>query len=205
MTSRQKPKSATKPAPVRNIDEFNQERLSLDAAHLQNENGRDTFLGLAHTAMFAASISFVGDVTPLNDAIFKPVLFLGWSLDVVGLVSLTCSFQAARYAIDRRREALNESTAPDAKWAERLNGVALWTFPFAVLCIFAFVSVNLFHMTSQTPKPPTAPVVIQKGATPPQRAPSHVGPTTPSTGVVPGPRAPEPAPTPAPSPPSPKK
>jgi hypothetical protein len=66
MTAKRKPKAEQQPIPARSIADFNHERQVLDASHAQNESGRDTFLGLAHTAMFAASISFVGDVTPVS-------------------------------------------------------------------------------------------------------------------------------------------
>lgn len=201
MASKQKRDASLPPTPSRSISDYNYELKNLDAAHAQNEAGRDAFLGLAHTALFAASISFVGDVTPLGKAILKPVLVFAWALSVIGLVSLTISFQAARQAIDRRREALNDPIPPDSKSAEYLNAVALWTFPIAVLCIFAFVSANLIHMSNDPPRPTTAPVVIKKGVTPPPRAPSHDGSPTPSTGVIPSPRAP----APTPPPPAPKK
>ena len=121
------------------------EREALDAAHAQNEAGRDAFAALAHTALFAASVSFVGDVTPLKDAVWKPLLITGWTADVIGLLALTLSFGAARRTIDARRAALNDTEAPGGLALEALNGVALWSFPVALLCLFSFVTANVIH------------------------------------------------------------
>ncbi|MGC4252342.1 MAG: hypothetical protein QM605_13010 [Sphingobium sp.] len=109
----------------RSLDDFNHERQALDAAHAQNEAGRDAFIALAHTALFAASVSFVGDVAPITEAIWQPALILGWSADVVGLLALTFSFGAARKAIDARRAALNDPDPPNDRICEWLNATAL--------------------------------------------------------------------------------
>lgn len=129
----------------RNPDDFAHERQALDAAHAQNEAGRDAFVALGHTALFAASVSFVGDVAPLTEAIWKPMLLAGWSADVIGLLALTLSFGAARRSIDARRAALNDSEAPTSGGLELLNGIALWCFPVALLCLFSFVTANVVH------------------------------------------------------------
>lgn len=127
----------------RSLDDFNHERQALDAAHAQNEAGRDAFIALAHTALFAASVSFVGDVAPVTKAVWKPALLMGWTADVVGLLALTFSFSAARRAIDARRAALNDANPPESRLAEALNATALWSFPVALLCLFLFVTVNM--------------------------------------------------------------
>ncbi|WP_300534994.1 hypothetical protein [Sphingosinicella sp.] len=127
----------------RSLDDFNHERQALDAAHAQNEAGRDAFIALAHTALFAASVSFVGDVTPITQAIWRPALILGWAADVVGLLALTFSFGAARRAIDARRAALNDLNPPTDRLCEQLNSIALWSFPVALLCLFSFVTANV--------------------------------------------------------------
>jgi hypothetical protein len=129
----------------RSIDDFSYERQTLDAAHNQNEAGRDAFVAIAHTALFAASVSFVGDVTSLNDAIWLPTLIGGWAASVAGLLALTVSFGAARRAIDARRAALNDDNPPNSSIPEVLNAVALWSFPFALLCLFSFVTANVVH------------------------------------------------------------
>src|SRR5437588_2905779 len=129
----------------RSLDDFNYDRQALDAAHGQNEAGRDVFIALAHTALFAASVSFVGDVAPLTQAIWVPVLIAGWTASVVGLVALTISFGAARRAIDARREALNDDNPPNSWIPEALNAIALWSFPVTLLCLFSFVTANVVH------------------------------------------------------------
>jgi len=129
----------------RRLEDFNHEREMLDAAHAQNEAGRDAFVALAHTALFAASIAFVGEVTHVTDAVCITALICGWAASVIGLLALTFSFWAARRAIDARREALNDDVPPEAWLADMLNAVALWSFPLALLCLFTFVTANVIH------------------------------------------------------------
>lgn len=139
----------------RSLDDYTHERQALDAIHAQNEAGRDAFVALAHTALFAASVSFVGDVAPLDKAIWKPALIAGWSADVIGLLALTFSFGAARRMIDARRAALNDLDPPTSGVAELLNGIALWCFPIALLCLFSFVTANVVHADDREARPAT--------------------------------------------------
>ena len=148
----------------RTKDDYDHERQALDAAHVQNEAGRDAFIALAHTALFAASVSFVGDVAPITQAICKPVLIAGWIADVVGLLALTFSFGAARRAIDARRVALNDSEPPTDVWAERLNTIALWSFPVGLLCLFSFVTANVVHADVRQAKPAANTELREKGS-----------------------------------------
>ena len=129
----------------RTKDDYDHERQALDAAHAQNETNRDTFVALSHTALFAASVSFIGNVAPIKTAIWKPALLSGWTADLVGLLALTLSFGAARRAIDARRRALNDGEAPEHRLAEVLNAISLWSFPLALLCLFSFVTANVVH------------------------------------------------------------
>lgn len=129
----------------RSPDDIRHERQALDAAHVQNEAARDAFLVLAHTALFAASVSFVGNLGPISALIWRQALILGWTADVTGLLALAASFAAARRAIDARRAALNEAEAPQSRLAEWLNAIALWSFPAALICLFAFVTANVVH------------------------------------------------------------
>jgi hypothetical protein len=147
---------------TRSAEDFAYERGTLDAAHNQNEAGRDAFVAVAHTALFAASVSFVGDVAPLTDAILIPALIFGWAASVIGLFALTISFGAARRAIDARRAALNDDNPPNSSFCEVLNGIALWSFPLALLCLFSFVTANVVHANGQQTKQPTA--VASEGA-----------------------------------------
>lgn len=142
----------------RSIDDFSHERDMLDAAHTQNEAGRDAFVALAHTALFAASVSFVGDVAPLADAILIPVLIAGWAASVIGLLALTISFGAARRAIDARREALNEEDPPKSRIPELLNAISLWSFPVSLLCLFSFVTANVVYANGRQTQHPAANV-----------------------------------------------
>lgn len=138
---------------ARSLDEFNHERQALDQAHAQNEAGRDAFIALAHTALFAASVSFVGDIAPLAEAIWRPALIATWTADVIGLLALTLSFGAARRAVDARRAALNDPVAPQSRLAEALNGIALWSFPLALLCLFSFVTANVVNADDREAHP----------------------------------------------------
>lgn len=169
----------------RSLDDFNHERQALDAAHAQNEAGRDAFIALAHTALFAASVSFVGDVTPITQAIWRPALILGWAADVVGLLALTFSFGAARKAIDARRAALNDLNPPVDRLCEQLNSIALWSFPIALLCLFSFVTANVVCADVQQTKSAAAEPRKARINTTPQGAQSQRG-TAPMERSVPG-------------------
>jgi hypothetical protein len=187
----------------RSAKEFEYERQSLDATHIENETSRDSFIGLAHTALFASSVSFVGDITPLTEVVWRPVLIFCWLSSVVGLLALTFSFGAARRAIDVRREALHNREAPENKLCDTLNAVALWSFPMALMSLFIFVSVNVIgNMSDKTTPPPPTP--LSKGVNPPARAPAFYNSPKPGGGVPPAPRAPERPMPPPPPPPSPK-
>lgn len=129
----------------RSPDEIAYELDTLDTAHLHNETNRDTFIALAHTALLAASVSFIGDVAPLHSAAWKPLVIVAWAASVVGLLAHTFSFVVIRKEIDARRSAINEEAPPESKTGENLNNLALWTFPIALLLIFAFVSANVMR------------------------------------------------------------
>ncbi len=146
----------------RSSDDIKHELDALDQAHAQNEVARDSFVALAHTALFAASVSFVGSAVPLAKAVWPAVLIGGWAFDVVGLLSLTISFATARTAIDARREALYADTPPIAIWSDRLNSFALWSFPAALLCLFSFVTANVVHINDQQAK--SAAITTTAGA-----------------------------------------
>ena len=138
----------------RSADDLKHELEALDQAHAQNEAARDSFVALAHTALFAASVSFVGSAVPLAKAVWPGALIVGWAIDVLGLLALTISFATARKAIDARRAALYSDTPPIAAWSDRLNAFALWSFPAALLCLFSFVTVNVIHINEQQTSPP---------------------------------------------------
>lgn len=142
-------------------EDLKHELQALDQAHAQNEAARDSFVALAHTALFAASVSFVGSAVPLAKAVWRWALIGGWAVDVFGLLALTISFATARKAIDARRAAIYADVPPIALWSERLNGLALWSFPLALLCLFSFVTANVVYIDDQQTKPSatTTPVV----------------------------------------------
>lgn len=135
---------------VRDPEEVAHERAVLDAAHTQNEAGRDAFVALSHTALFAASIAFVGDVTPINEAIWKPALIAGWTASVAGLLALCLSFGAARRSIDARRTALWNSQPPENRSTMVLNAISLWSFPVALLCLFSFATANVMNVDAKS-------------------------------------------------------
>ena len=122
-----------------------QELASLQQSHSQNEIARDSFVGLGHTALFAASVSFVGDVTPLSEAVFIPFLILAWLSSVVGLLSMALSFQLARKVSDARIQAINDVDVPSTTDLDKINGIALWTFPVSLILVFIFAASNVVN------------------------------------------------------------
>jgi hypothetical protein len=157
----------------RTSEDLKHELQALDAAHAQNEAARDSFVALAHTALFAASVSFVGSAVPLAKAIWPWALVAGWAIDVLGLLALTVSFATARKAIDARRAALYAETPPVAVWSDRFNGFALWSFPAALLCLFSFVTANVVHINDREAKPPASTASVPIG-----RVQGNSAPTT---------------------------
>lgn len=182
------PKTA---APSRSKEEIHAELESLNAAHLQNESARESFLALAHTALFAASVSFVGDLESGSGMKALWVLLLGWGASVVGLGALTLSYHESSRHIRKRHSQVYEAACDEPTGLDALNGIALWSFPFALVSTFLFAAVNVGAMSKdrQTPPPPVVP--ITRGVTPPPRMPN------PGFGVTPAPRAPAPPPKPA--------
>lgn len=142
---------------ARSSEDYLNELNALDTAHAQNEAGRDAFVALAHTALFASSVAFVGDVTSLDSAIWRPAVILGWTASVAGLLALTLSFGVARRTIDKRRAALNDDEPPRSGSLEVLNAVSLWSFPVALLCLFAFVTANVVNVDDRRTDPATTP------------------------------------------------
>ncbi|MGE8142591.1 hypothetical protein ACQKOE_11495 [Novosphingobium sp. NPDC080210] len=182
----------------RTAEDKRQEVSGLNQTHIQNEAARDNFIGLAHTALFAASVAFVGDVVPLKEAVFKSALLLSWLSSLVGLVALTFSFDSARRDTDARRQAIHEDNAPESVLTNRLNAIALWTFPIALIMLFFFLLANVENSMSGDEKRNNAQQ-LSKGITPPNRVPVI---TDQQYGITPPPRAPQ---VPASPPPTEKK
>ena len=127
----------------RDPQEIAAELQTLDQAHIQNEAARDAFVGLGHTALFAASVSFAGALSELSTAALRPALIGSWFLNVVVLLALTFSFIGARGAIDGRRAAIYDpapQTSPKADW---LNLTSLITFALSLILVFGFVTANV--------------------------------------------------------------
>lgn len=136
-------RNSAKPKPGRSPEECQIELSNIDQAHIQNEAGRDAFLALAHTALFAASIAFIGSLSEAAEADWRWLLVSAWSSNVVGLISLTFSFHAAGSHIARRRQQIYDDNADRPTWAALLNAVALWSFPVALISTFAFAVLNI--------------------------------------------------------------
>jgi hypothetical protein len=142
-------KKSTKPSdragalPPRSQDDCLAELANIDQAHIQNEAGRDGFLALAHTGLFAASIAFIGGISEAAHAKCLWLLIFAWFTSVVGLVALTISYHVASQHINKRRQQIYEQTADSPNWAMFLNHIALWSFPFALVSTFVFATVNM--------------------------------------------------------------
>jgi hypothetical protein len=162
----------------------------LNEAFIANQNGRDAFLAVAHTALFAASISFVGDVVKDHELQFVWLIISSWAVGVVGLVSLVASYASAQHEIGKRREAIFHDTHSNYNLTSKLNKMALYSFPIVLFLTFAFAACNVFNMSDENKQ---IQVLVEKGIQPAPRMPSQ---PTPNTGVVPAPQMPS-APPPA--------
>lgn len=124
-----------------------EEVAEINAAMSANASQRDAFIALGHTVLFTASISFMGDVRPAREIEFVSVLFFAWFLNAVGLIALTWSFQAAHNDNNRRIDRIHDDSAVDGnKGLEIANGVALWTFPAAMIATAVFAALNLWSV-----------------------------------------------------------
>jgi hypothetical protein len=129
----------------RSLEEIECELEGLKQAHLQNETTRDAFLALAHTALFAASVSFVGDLARDGPARILWLLIVGWSASIVGLCTLTFSyFEAARH-IRRRHNQVYAPVADEPRVGNALNAIALGSFPVALISTFIFAAANMLR------------------------------------------------------------
>jgi heme/copper-type cytochrome/quinol oxidase subunit 2 len=77
------------------------------------------------------------------EAEWRWLLVIAWLFSVVGLIALTVSYHAAGHHISRRRQQIYENSAEDPTSVALLNGVALWSFPAALVSTFVFAMINI--------------------------------------------------------------
>ncbi len=131
----------------RTDEQKREEVAEINAALSANASQRDAFIALGHTVLFTASISFMGDVRPAQEIEFVWVLLFAWALNAVGLIALTWSFQAAHSDNNRRIDRIHDDAAVDGnKCLGITNGVALWTFPAAMIATAVFAALNLWSV-----------------------------------------------------------
>jgi hypothetical protein len=128
---------------VRSPEAVPQEIQDNSAAHIANEIQRDAFVSLGHTALFAASIAFIGDVAKPGEAEFLWILYLAWASSVLGLLSLTASFELAKRQNDKQRDLVHLLALEVSPFADYANRLALWTFPISLICLAFFAGINV--------------------------------------------------------------
>lgn len=128
---------------TRTPDECRDELTQLDQAHLQNETARDSFIAVAHTALFAASIAFIGDVVKLEDASASWAVKTAWLLNASGLVALSASYPLVSWHIGKRRGAIYDAAQPNCRICALFNWTALTAFPLSVIALLWFVLANV--------------------------------------------------------------
>lgn len=134
----------------RRPEERRRELDQIDQAHAQNETVRDSFLAVAHTALFAASIAFVGDITPLKTASWKWALIISWASSAGGLLALSISYPIVGGFIARRRRLIDDPNEPVCRVCAVVNNAALYSFPISVIALFLFVSINVVRTNEPT-------------------------------------------------------
>lgn len=127
----------------RSSDDLSREVDALSQAHLQNETARDAFLALAHTALFAASVSFVSDVAENHQAKLLWLLIAGWLASVLGLLALTWSYFETSRHIRTRFQTIFDTAVAEPRLATLLNTGALLSFPVALISTFVFAAANI--------------------------------------------------------------
>lgn len=129
---------------IRSPEDCWSELEAIDAAQIANEAQRDAFVALGHTALFAASIAFIGDVRPAGEAETLWSLYIAWASSIVGLIALMFSFDVARRAANSRRRSIYYQIVDDSAALVNLcNAVARWTFPISLIFLAAFAAINV--------------------------------------------------------------
>lgn len=180
--------------------EVEREWAELAATLTANSLARDSFLAVAHTALFASSIAFLSDIVGSRPPIAIWLIIIAWASAVIGLLSLTISYVSADKAIRTRFEQIHDLEPFQSSITDRLNLIATITFAVSLILTFFFSSINVLRMN----EPKTPPSYEQRGVAPAPRMPSNTG-NGGGAGVPPAPRMPPPSPSPAPAPsPTPK-
>lgn len=132
---------------IRGEQERRDEAAGIISAQIANASQRDAFGALGHTVLFTASIAFMGDVRPAAEIEWHWLVFVAWASSVIGLFSLTLSFQLADSAAEKRIKALHDDGADDRHlWLGVCNFLALWTFPVSMLATASFAAKNLWSI-----------------------------------------------------------
>lgn len=113
-------------------------------AHLANEAQRDGFIAVGHTALFAASIGFMGGLDKIQHSEQVWVLCGAWISSVIGMLSLTFSFWLAERYNNARRSGIHEADPPSDAAINFVNALALWTFPASMVLLTIYAGVNIF-------------------------------------------------------------
>ena len=130
----------------RDPEHIAQEAAGIASALIANEGQRDAFLALGHTVLFTASIAFVSDVRPAEEVQGLWLLFVAWTLSIIGLFALTLSFQTAKSEAEKRLRDIHKDHVDDRGLLTNFcNGIALWTFPLSMLLTVIFAGINLWN------------------------------------------------------------
>ena len=150
---------------------YKQDVQDTSSAHIANEAQRDTFISLGHTALFASSIAFIGNVVGGQGPTAIGWLYAGWTSSFLGLLALTLSFESASRYNDAHRGSAGKAEEASRNWVDNINKLALFTFPLSLACFAIFAALNISSIKERKMSNCSQGEDITRGVTAPRRAP----------------------------------
>lgn len=173
------------------IAEWKEFRKSVFENKIKSEDDYEKYVTLISSGALGLSITFIEKIVPLNSAIEKWILILGWILLTITLfVSLLSHFFSRKYSEktiedidnDIEYELISGNITSRNKCLEVFNFSTISTLFLGIISIVIFVSINIYIMnnnpnTKPTPNQQPKPLTEERGRTipkPPQSKPSSI-------------------------------
>lgn len=171
------------------LAEWKEFRKSVYENKIKSEDDYEKYITLISSGALGLSITFIEKIVPLNSAIYKWVLILGWVLLTITLfVSLLSHFFSRKFSEktiedidnDLEYESISENITKRNEYLEYFNFSTITTLFLGIISIVVFVSINIYNMsnnpnTKPNPNQQPKPLTEEKGRTipkPPQSKPS---------------------------------
>lgn len=169
------------------IAEWKEFRKSVCENKIKSEDDYEKYITLISSGALGLSITFIEKIVPLNSAIYKWILILGWILLTITLfVSLLSHFFSRKYSEktiedvdnDLEYESISKNITKRNNYLEYFNFSTITTLFLGIISIVIFVSINIYNMSNNPNTKPTQqpkPLTEERGRTipkPPQSKPN---------------------------------